>query len=85
MKGFERMTLDNVPSGTFAAVKDAVEVCDNRARFALTSLMAAADGRPLAGNEIYELYFALSTALERLEIAMEMLKTRKTEAADVDG
>lgn len=84
MKGFERMTLDNVPPGTFAAVKEAVEVGDNRVRFALTSLMAAAGDRLLAGNEIYELYFALSTALERLETALEVLKMRKPEAADVD-
>ena len=84
METFERMTVHDIPKEAFREIKEAVEIADNRIRCAYATLMQSAGERLLQGPEIYELCFALSSAAERIEIAIEALGTYKPEVNDVD-
>ena len=85
MKTFKRMTVNDLPEAVHKEISEAVLLADNRTRFAMSLLMKSTGELLLNGAEIYDLYFSLSSAIERLEIAAEALKLYDPEARNVDG
>ena len=84
MKTFKRMTVNDLPEPVYKEIREAVSLAENRTRLAMWLLMNSTGELLLEGAEIYDLYFSLSSAIERLEIAAEALKSYDPEARNVD-
>lgn len=83
MSRLERISFEDLPDAVRSNVKEALAAAENRAGFAFSLLMGAVGERVMSGPEIYELYFVLSGAYERLGLALRVFeKAGRSEQED---